>query len=165
MERTPEVAYLLVLAIMVASALIVPIGVLLAAPLVQLTRVPTRYLVPIIIVVATLGAYASRNSYVDVTIALIFGLLGIVLRIYKYPIVPLVLGFILAPLIEDNYARANRLANGDWTYYFSTPLSLALWALLGMTLVVAVVKTQRARRRPSTTAPAEEATPEPVGGA
>lgn len=155
MENNPEVAYLLVLAIIAASALILPIGILLAAPMVQMTRVPTRYLVPIVLIIATVGAFAWRGSYVDIVVALVFGVLGLAMRYFRYPVIPLLLGYILAPLIENNWARASRLSNGELTYYAGSWISLALWSLLALTIAIAIHKSFRNRRHQTPTSLAD----------
>jgi putative tricarboxylic transport membrane protein len=125
----PE-AYSAVLALILASILIMPLGVLLATPLSVVTRVPVRYLVPCVLVVSFAGAFAVRYSLFDVGVAIAFGLLGLLLRANGYPVIPLVLGLILGPLAEENLLRSLKLGNNSIGYFFGSPTAMVLWLVL-----------------------------------
>lgn len=134
-----------VLALIVASLLILPLGILLSAPLVSITRVPLRYLVPAVLVVAFAGAFAARYAMFDVGIAAGFGLLGLLMRLNGYPVIPLVLGLILGPLAEENLMRSLALGNNSIGYLFGSPTALVLWGLVVAAIAYLVVGARRKR--------------------
>ncbi|MGH3664311.1 MAG: tripartite tricarboxylate transporter permease, partial [Micromonosporaceae bacterium] len=84
-EYGPQ-AYAAILALILASLLIIPLGVLLASPLAMVTRVPAKYLAPSVLLASFAGAFAVRYSLFDVGVAILFGLLGLVLRLNGYPV-------------------------------------------------------------------------------
>jgi putative tricarboxylic transport membrane protein len=152
-------AYAVLLALLVASVLILPIGILLATPLTYITRLRPRVLVPAVLLLCVVGAFAVRNSMFDVGLALAFGLLGLVLRLNGYPVVPLVLGLILGPLAERNFMRALQLGNNDPLYFFQSRTAVALWLLLLVTIGLAIRKARRKGSHAETEADAGEHEP------
>ena len=126
----PEAVYAVVLAMIVASILILPLGVLLSAPLVAVAKVPIPYLAPVILVVCFAGSFAFRMSLFDVGITVAFGLLAYMMRLHGYPVVPLILAMILGPLAEEYLMRALVLGNGSIGYFFASPLVNILWGML-----------------------------------
>src|SRR5690606_30204094 len=89
MATNADLAYALVWAAIVASILILPLGIVLAAPLAQVTRVRPPFLVPTVLVCCIVGTYSVRRSMFDVGLMMVFGLLGFAMRQLNYPIVPL----------------------------------------------------------------------------
>jgi putative tricarboxylic transport membrane protein len=138
-NQAPE-AYAVILTILVASILILPLGSLLASPLIALTRVSTSILVPIVLLLCAVGAFAVANSMFDVLLMFIFGIIGIIMRINGYPVVPLVLALILGPIAESNFIRAYMLAQGEWTYFFATPIAWILWSIIFFGLFSSPIK-------------------------
>lgn len=131
----PGEAYAAVLAMIVASLLILPLGLLLASPLALITRVPTGFLVATILTLAVAGAFAVRFSMFDVGLAIAFGILGLVLRLNGYPVIPLILGLILGPLAEENLMRSLALGNNSIAYFFGSPTAIVLWCILAASVV------------------------------
>lgn len=123
-------AYAVILALGLASILILPIGILLASPMVSITKVRPYILVPIILLLCAVGAFAVSNSVFNISLMFLFGIIGVIMRINGYPIVPLVLALILGPIAEGNFVRAYMLAQGDITYFFGSPIALVLWAII-----------------------------------
>ena len=121
--------YAVVLALIVASVLILPLGVLLAGPLASVIRLPMSMLVPTVLFLSMVGVFAIRNSVFDVGLALLFGVIGLVLRLNGYPVIPLVLGLILGPLAEEYLLRSFELADGPG-YFFGSVVVNILWAML-----------------------------------
>ena len=81
------------------------------------------------------GAYGMNQSMFDVWVMLAFGVLGYLMHKLGYPRPPLLIGFILAPLMEENFRRAMRLSDGDITVFFKSPLALGLWALIAVSVL------------------------------
>jgi len=137
-------AYAAVLALIVASILIMPLGVLLATPLSLVTRVPSRYLVPCVLLVSFAGAFAVRYSLFDVGVAIAFGLMGLLLRANGYPVIPLILGLILGPLAEENLLRSLELGNNSLGYFLGSPTAVVLWLVL-IAAIAYLIRQSRAR--------------------
>jgi putative tricarboxylic transport membrane protein len=151
-DYAPE-AYSVLLGVLLASALILPLGVLLAAPMTLITKVSPKVLVPLLLVVSSAGVFATRNQMFDVALALVFGVLGYVMLKFGIPVIPMVLGLILGPLGERYLMRSLELGRYEVSYFFESPLAIGLWVLLLGVVVASIVKIVRGR---------QETTPEPV---
>ncbi len=144
--------YAVAIALIAASILILPLGVVLAGPLASVTKVPLSFLVPTVLFMSMVGVYAIRNSIFDVGLALFFGVIGLLLRLNGYPVIPLILGIILGPLAEEYLLRSLQLADGPG-YFFGSVVVNILWALLIGALALMAVSGLRKRRGAGTPAP------------
>lgn len=142
----PEL-YSVFLGAMVASALIIPVGLLLSAPLAAITKIPPRYLSGAILALCVIGAFAYRNSVFDVILALMFGFVGIVMRVKGYPVVPLILGLVLGPIIETNFLRAVAIGGYNISYFFESTIGNVLWSILGCIIVYSIISTLISRKK------------------
>lgn len=147
MTHGPE-AYAVLLGLLVACMLILPVGILLAAPLTYVTRIPPSSLVPLVLAACCIGAFAVRNSLFDVGLAIVFGVLGFVLRRYGYSVIPLVLAMILGPIAEANFLRAMRLGQNSIGYFFDSLTVRVLWIGLAFVLLAQLRRylVERSRR-------------------
>lgn len=141
-----EVTYTLIYSLFVANFMFAIAGVLLCRWLVRITVVRGAILGPIIIVFAIVGSYALRNNLFDVAMVLAFGGAGFFLERWRYPIPPLVIGVILGQILESNLIRSKQLFAGDWSLWFTRPLSLFLMALVVLAFAYPIVKHVRKRR-------------------
>jgi len=130
--------------IIVASIAYVAVGLLFANFFARLTIVPIEYLVPITLATCFIGAYTENNSYGDLVVAFLYGALGLLMAILKYPAAPAVLGVVLGPVLERNYSRALLMSQGSYGIFFQTPLLIALWIslvlVIGGPLLLKVVR-------------------------
>jgi putative tricarboxylic transport membrane protein len=145
MTSHPAEAYAVLLAALGASILILPLGIVLSAPLLYFTKIRTEILVPVTIFISLIGAYATDASMFDVSVALAFGLLTLMLRIFDYPIIPLFLGLILGPLAENNFVRSLALSRYDFSIFWRSTPSKVLLTALALLLIGAAVRTWRNR--------------------
>jgi len=109
---------------------------------------PRAYLIPTIFVLCVVGSFALSNRFFDVWTMLGFAALGIVLRATAVPLAPFVIGFVLAPVAEENFSAALQISGGDYAPFLTRPLSL-VFLLISATCVVL---TLRRRRRTSSSA-------------
>jgi len=86
-------------------------------------------------ILCVVGAFAIRNSLFDVWVLLGCGFLGYLLQKIQITAAPIILGFVLGPILEDNFRRSLIMSNGDWTTFFSRPLSLCL---IGINLFILI---------------------------
>ncbi len=115
------------------------IGLLLARPLVKVLEVPRTILMSMIFVLCAVGSFAINGRLFDVHLMFIFGLIGFYMRENNFPAAPLVLGFILGPMADENFRRAMVIAEANITPFFTRPICIVLWIL---TLVVILSRTR-----------------------
>jgi len=142
--HTAEV-YAVLLGLLFGSFLILPLGIILATPLTRIIKVKPAFLVPTVLVLAVIGAFAIRGSLFDAALAFVFGVLGFFLRRRGFPVVPLILGLILGPIAEDSFARSLQLGQGSLLYFVESTTSKIMWALLIFTILARLRQTLRAR--------------------
>lgn len=109
-------------------------------------KIPKKILMPIILVFAIIGSFAIRNSLYDVSVAIIFGLIGYFMRKHDFPQAPLVLGVILGPMAETNLNRALILSGNDWSILVRSPISLILLILSVLSIIFAIISFRRESR-------------------
>jgi putative tricarboxylic transport membrane protein len=131
---------------LLASLLILPLGIVLGSALAQITRAQPRFIVVFTMLLATVGAFGYRNSLFDVGLALIFGLVGYAMRHGGYPIVPMVLALVLGPLAEQSLIRALSIGQFEWLYLFDSGTAQILWVLFALIVAYLSVSSWRARR-------------------
>lgn len=130
MIESPQFVYDIVAMMMLATLGILLYGLTLTKFLVQVLRVPTTIIVPMILVLCTIGTFALASRLFDIWVMIAFGLIGYVLRRFGYPMAPLVLGIVLGDLLEKNFRRGLVLSDGDLTPFFTRPISAVLFGTI-----------------------------------
>ena len=102
------------------------VGILVVKQLTRVVNVPNAILAPIVAILCFLGAYVAKNDVFDIWIMVVLGLFAFAAQRGGYPTVPLILGFILAGLIEANFHRALAVGFGSYSVFFVRPISLGL---------------------------------------
>lgn len=102
------------------------LGLLGAKYFAKITEMPNSLLVPLILMLSVVGAYATRRQILDVVVMLVAAAIGYFLERNKFPLSCLILGLILGSLAEDNYCRTMRLSGGSWSVFITRPISLIL---------------------------------------
>jgi len=143
-EKQTHLLAAIFMGLLVANLLVLPVGLAGAKLFAQTVRAPRHYLFPLIVLLCVVGSYAVNNSLFDVSVMLLFGLLGWGLRRWSFPIAPLVLGLILGRMVEENLRRALILSGGSCTVFLQRPLALSL--LMLALLSVALTLWQRRKR-------------------
>ena len=112
---------------------------------VQTTRIPNQILFPIVMVLSVTGVYVTTNSYFDVYVMLGFGLLGYAMNKFKFPVAPLLIGFILGPLLEVGLRQAVILSRGSADIFFTRPISAAFLLFAAATIVIVGMREMRGK--------------------
>lgn len=107
---------------------------------------PYQILFPTILVFCCIGTYTVNNSVADVIIMVIFGVIGYVMRKLDCEPTPLLLGLVLAPLLEENFRRTMMMSGGDATIFFTRPISLSFLLLSVVLLATMTMSSVRKRR-------------------
>jgi putative tricarboxylic transport membrane protein len=96
---------------------------------VKVLTIPQPIIIAIVVLFCVVGAYAERNSFADVGMILLFGVIGYLFDKFGFPIAPMVLGTILGPLTETSFLRSMIRYDNDWTTFFRRPISCKLLVL------------------------------------
>jgi putative tricarboxylic transport membrane protein len=128
------------------NLMLVIINLPLVGVWVTLLRVPYRLLYPSIVVFCCIGIYSINNSPFDVVISALFGVIGYWLIKHDFEPAPMLLGFVLGPLMEENLRRAMLIARGDATVFFTRPISAVLLSIAIILLILAALPKMRRRR-------------------
>jgi putative tricarboxylic transport membrane protein len=131
----------------IGNVLLLVLNIPLIGLWVSILKVPYRFLYPGVICLVCIGVYSINNNVFDVWLVLMFGFLGYVLRLLDFEPAPLLIGFILGPLLEENLRRALLIFRGDYLMFFQRPISGTLLALAILLLVFLVWSRWRPRRR------------------
>jgi TctA family transporter len=102
---------------------------------------------PAILVFISVGVYTVNQNVSDIWLVLAFGVLGYFMRLLDFPLAPLILGFVLGPMMEVNFRRALLLSRGDFMIFLTKPLSLVILILALLLLVWALWTNARQVRR------------------
>ena len=109
----PGLIYFIYFALIIANFLMYGMAILLVKPCVRLFSLPQALLMPLILPICMLGAYAVSLSYFDVYVMLGAGLVGFVLRRFGFPLAPMVLAVILGPVADENFRRSLVVLSGE----------------------------------------------------
>src|SRR5438132_13365402 len=120
---------------------------LLVPVLAMIMRVPYAIITPFIVVISIIGSYSLNNSLLDVSITVVFGLIGYWLRKMKYPLAPLVVALVLGDSTERELRTSLIAVAGNPLYFFNSALSTVLILAAVVLVLIPLVRTIRARRR------------------
>jgi putative tricarboxylic transport membrane protein len=146
MTKQPDLFWGMIASMWLGNLMLIIINLPLVGVWVSLLRVPYRLLFPSIIVFCCIGVYSINNSPTDVIIAGVFGLVGYWMSKHDFEAAPLVLAFVLGPLIEENLRRAMLIARGDASVFVTRPISAGLLLVAVILLALAVLPMIRKRR-------------------
>src|SRR6266702_3168630 len=146
MTSNPQLFWGLVTSMWLGNLMLVVLNLPLFGMWVKLLTVPYRLLYPAILLFCAIGVYSLSNSTVDVYITALFGFMGYIFAKLECEPAPLLLGFVLGPLLEENLRRAMLLSRGDPTVFFTRPISLAMLLLAGFLLLLIVAPQFRKKR-------------------
>src|SRR5687767_13605 len=143
MVENPKFVYDVVAMMLLATVGILIYGLTLTKLLIKVLRVPTTIIVPIILVLCTIGTFALASRLFDIWVMVAFGVLGFALRKYGYPMAPLVLGIVLGDLLEKNFRRGLVLSDGDLTPFFTRPISAVLCTVIVLAVLLRLATLRR----------------------
>jgi TctA family transporter len=146
MTSDPSLFWGLIASMWIGNLMLVVLNLPLIGIWIKLLTVPYRFLFPAIMVFCCIGLYTLNNNPFDVYMGALFGVIGYAFYKLGCEPAPLLLGFILGPMMEENLRRALLLSRGDWTTFATRPLSAGLLlAALAMVVIVALPSIRRKR--------------------
>lgn len=139
-SQSPEVAYGIIVAALVANLCMLGLMLIGVGSFVRLVRMPKAILNPVILLFCFVGAFAVNNSMHAVWIMLLFGLIGFGLLRAQVPLGPFVIGLVLAPIAEK-YLRSGLMHSaGDWTVFFTRPISGSFLVVTALVFAYAIYR-------------------------
>ena len=133
----------LIASLLIANAMLLVLNLPLVGLWVKMLSIPKPWLYAGILLFATLGTIGANPSSVELAMLLMFGVMGYGMRVFGYPIAPIVVGLILGPMAEQQLRRALSISQGDWTVLFTSPIAAALLAIAAAALIVPLILRMR----------------------
>ena len=146
MTSNPELFWGLIASMLIGNAILVVLNLPFIGVWVKLLTVPYRFLFSSIMAFCCIGLYTLNNSYFDVIIGAAFAVAGYVFHKLSCEPAPLLLGFILGPMMEENLRRALLVARGDWTVFVTSPISATLLFLSALLIVIVLLPSIKGKR-------------------
>jgi len=137
MTSNPALFWGLIASMWLGNVMLIVLNLPMIGVWVKLLTIPYRYLYPAILVFCCIGVYSVNNTSFDIYLTAIFGVLGYIFVKLECEPAPLLLGFVLGPMMEENFRRALLLSRGDYTVFLTRPLSCGL--LIAAALLVLIV--------------------------
>jgi TctA family transporter len=147
MTSNPQLFWGLIASMWVGNAMLVILNLPLIGIWIKLLTVPYRFLFPAIMVFCAIGLYTLNNSAFDVYAGAFFAVVGYIFYKLGCEPAPLLLGFILGPLMEENLRRALLLSRGDWSTFLTKPLSAGLLGAALLMVVVVMLPSIKSKRK------------------
>jgi putative tricarboxylic transport membrane protein len=147
MTKNPELFWGLIVSMWIGNLMLVILNLPLVGLWVKLLTIPYRYLYPAIMVFCCIGVYSLKNDTFEVYEAAIFCIFGYLLIKLQLPPAPMLLGLVLGPQIEENFRRAMLLSRGDFTVFFTSPLSGTLLAIAAIAVILITLPQIRSTRQ------------------
>lgn len=145
--QNPEMFWGLIVSFWIGNVLLLILNLPLIGIWVRLLSIPYRILYPAMLFFICVGVYSVKNSMFDVYVAIVFGVVGYFMLLLRYPAAPLLLGFILGPLIEEHFRRAMLIGRGDFTVFVQSTISAVFLGVAALLLTASAVRVYRMRAR------------------
>jgi TctA family transporter len=146
MTSNPELFWGLIASMWLGNAMLIILNLPLIGIWIKLLTVPYRWLFPAIILFCAIGVYSTNNNTFDIWMVGAFGVIGYTFIKLGMEPAPLLLGFILGPMMEENLRRALLLSRGDWTVFVTRGLSASLLAAAVVLLIIVLLPSVKSKR-------------------
>jgi putative tricarboxylic transport membrane protein len=147
MVQKPDVFWGIIASMYIGNVMLLVLNMPLIGMWVQVLKVPYPVLFPLILMFCIVGVFSSNAAVFDVFVMMLFGAVGYLMRKFAYEPAPLVLAFVLGPLLESNLRRALILSHGDFTTFVERPISAACLGLAAAVLIVPLLPALARRRK------------------
>lgn len=144
-RNNPGVVYNIMIGFFVVQIVMLIVGKLAIRSYAKVVEIPSAVLTPIVAVLCIVGSYAINNSLFDIYMVLVFGVVGYVLPKYGFPVVPILIGFILGPMFEKGYRQSMIMSDNSLAIFTGRPICIFFLSLTLVFLVFAAIKEYRSR--------------------
>lgn len=142
----PQIFWGVIISMYIGNLVLLVLNLPLIPYIAKILAVPRNYLIPFILFFTLMGAYIGQNNATELLLLVGFGLVATILRFADYPLAPLLIGFILGPMLEDNFARSMQLFDGIG-FIVQRPMTLGLLILAVALVLLPSYRARRARIR------------------
>ena len=146
MTDEPDVFWAVIISMYIGNLVLLVLNLPLIPYIAKILAIPRNYLIPFILFFTLMGSYIGQNNSTELLILVGFGVVATLLRFADYPLAPLLIGFILGTMLEDNFARAMQLYQGV-SFILERPMTLALLVLAALLVLLPSYRARRARKR------------------
>ncbi len=146
MVQKPDLFWGIVASMYIGNVMLLVLNMPLIGMWVQVLKLPYRILFPLILMFCIVGVFASGNAVFDVFVMVVFGVLGYLMRKFGYEPAPLVLAFVLGPMLENNLRKSLILSHGDFMFFIERPISAVCLALAAAALAAPLLPALARRR-------------------
>ncbi len=146
MTQRPDLFWGIVASMYIGNVMLLVLNMPLIGMWVQVLKLPYRVLFPLILMFCIVGVFASGNAVFDVFVMVMFGVLGYLMRKFGYEPAPLVLAFVLGPMLENNLRKSLILSHGEFGIFFERPISAVCLVLAVAALLVPLLPALARRR-------------------
>ncbi|MEP4036600.1 tripartite tricarboxylate transporter permease [Pseudophaeobacter sp.] len=142
----PEVFWAVIMSMFIGNLVLLILNLPLIPYIAKVLSVPRSYLIPFILFFTLMGAYIGQNNATELLLLVGFGVCATALRFADYPLAPLLIGFILGGMLEDNFSRSMQLYDGA-AFIWERPLTLGLLVIAALLVLLPSYRARRARLR------------------
>lgn len=135
MADQPSLFWGLIMSFWIGNLMLVILNVPLIGVWVRLLMIPYHLLFPAVLMFICIGTYSVNNSAFEVWLVVMFGFVGYLMRIFNFPAAPLLLGFVLGPLMEEHFRRAMLMSRGEFSTFIDRPISATVLGLTAALLL------------------------------
>ncbi|MEM9974433.1 MAG: tripartite tricarboxylate transporter permease [Pseudomonadota bacterium] len=146
MIDNPDIFWAVIISMYLGNVVLLILNLPLIPYIAKILAVPRNYLIPFILFFTLMGAYIGQNNATELLILVGFGVIATILRFADYPLAPLLIGFILGRMLEDNFARAMQLYDGP-AFLWERPMTAALLVLASLLIFLPAYRARRAQLR------------------
>jgi putative tricarboxylic transport membrane protein len=147
MKQNPGLFWGIITSMYIGNGMLLVLNLPLIGMWVQVLKIPYKILFPLILLFCLIGVYSVNNSVFDIYVMLIFGIMGYLMKKFEYEGAPLVLAFVLGPLMEHNLRKALIISQGDFSVFFTRPLAAASLIVALFLLISPFIPWMGKRRR------------------
>ncbi|WP_063319910.1 tripartite tricarboxylate transporter permease [Pseudovibrio sp. Ad13] len=142
----PEIFWSVIISMYVGNVILLILNLPLIPYIAKVLAVPRTYLIPFILFFTLMGAYIGQNNATELLMLVGFGVCATLLRFANYPLAPLLIGFILGSMLEDNFSRSMQLYDGI-RFIMERPMTMGLLALAVILVVLPTIRARRVRKQ------------------
>jgi len=146
MSQRPDLFWGLIASMWIGNLMLVVLNLPLIGLWVRLLKMPYRLLFPAIMAFSAIGIYSLNNSAFEIYLAAMFGIVGFVLVKLGFSLAPMLLGFVIGPMLEDNLRRSMVMGRGDPSVFFTRPISLGFIIATALILIIVALPATQKRR-------------------
>ena len=129
MTQQPELFWGLIVSFVIGNFMLLILNIPLIKIWVGLLKTPYCVLYPTVLVMTAIGVYSVNNNVFDILLVILFGIMGFIMKRMQFDPAPLLLGFVLGPMVEENFRRALTITQGNFSIFLDRPISMIFLSL------------------------------------